>query len=441
MVKSRELRQKLGELADGYRKLIDVGHEKRTAEQNTEMDKLETDIAATEKEIRRVDEQEVREKALADPNRPGIRLDPALDPGRDERLKARAVEFRKQYAADKSAEMRTAQISEFIEQDIPLSRPEYRAAYGRFLQLGKGALKDTELRDLAMGAAASGGYTVPQQEFVAELIKRIDEENVIRGLATKYTVAQAQTMGQPSLANNPANADWTIELGTGNDDTQMSFGLREMRPWPVAKRILVSEKLLRASPLGAEAIVRGRLAYIIGITHSTAFNTGDGASKPLGIYTASPDGIPVGQDQSIVTASAPDPDKVILAYYALRPVYRAKAVWHFSPTWLAQFRKLKTTSPIAYLWQPGLALGAPSTFLGNPYKEDEFAPTNTAVGAGNYAAVLGDFSFYHIVDALDMRIQRLDELYAATGQVGFIVRAESDAQPVLGEAFVRLLND
>ena len=52
--------------------------------------------------------------------------------------------------------------------------------------------------------------------------------------------------------------------------------------------------------------------------------------------------------------------------------------------------------------------------------------------------MIADFSYYWIADALDMRIQRLVELYAATNQVGFIGRLETDAQPVLAEAFSRV---
>jgi len=37
-----------------------------------------------------------------------------------------------------------------------------------------------------------------------------------------------------------------------------------------------------------------------------------------------------------------------------------------------------------------------------------------------------------------MRVQRLNELYAATNQVGFIGRLESDGMPVLEEAFARV---
>jgi HK97 family phage major capsid protein len=57
---------------------------------------------------------------------------------------------------------------------------------------------------------------------------------------------------------------------------------------------------------------------------------------------------------------------------------------------------------------------------------------------GNYVGILGDFSYYWIADALDMQVQRLVELYAATNQVGFIARREVDGMPVLEEAFVRV---
>jgi HK97 family phage major capsid protein len=37
-----------------------------------------------------------------------------------------------------------------------------------------------------------------------------------------------------------------------------------------------------------------------------------------------------------------------------------------------------------------------------------------------------------------MQVQRLNELYAETNQVGFIGRLETDGAPVLEEAFVRV---
>ena len=94
----------------------------------------------------------------------------------------------------------------------------------------------------------------------------------------------------PTLDANPADADWTSELATGSADTTTAFGKRTWKPNPIAKRVLISNKLLRTSPIDVEAYMRDRLAYKFGITQEKAFLTGDGVAKPLGVFTASADG-------------------------------------------------------------------------------------------------------------------------------------------------------
>jgi HK97 family phage major capsid protein len=52
--------------------------------------------------------------------------------------------------------------------------------------------------------------------------------------------------------------------------------------------------------------------------------------------------------------------------------------------------------------------------------------------------MFGDFSKVWIVDALDMTVQKLVELYAETNQTGYVARMEMDGMPVLAEAFARV---
>ena len=66
----------------------------------------------------------------------------------------------------------------------------------------------------------------------------------------------------------------------------------------------------------------------------------------------------------------------------------------------------------------------------------EYAPSTFTTGL--YVAVLGNFEYYWIVELMDMAIQRLVELYAATGEVGFIARRWVDGSPLLDEAFARV---
>jgi len=63
---------------------------------------------------------------------------------------------------------------------------------------------------------------------------------------------------------------------------------------------------------------------------------------------------------------------------------------------------------------------------------------NATWATGVYVGIVGDFSYYWVVDNLNVQLQRLVELYAANNQTGFIMRQETDAMPVLGEAFARV---
>ena len=54
--------------------------------------------------------------------------------------------------------------------------------------------------------------------------------------------------------------------------------------------------------------------------------------------------------------------------------------------------------------------------------------------AGNKAILYGDFSYYWLADREGRSLQRLNELYAATDQVGFKVTQRVDGRLVLREA-------
>ena len=89
-----------------------------------------------------------------------------------------------------------------------------------------------------------------------------------------------------------------------------------------------------------------------------------------------------------------------------------------------------------YLIREGIASDGGDMLLDLPMFESEYAPNTFTTG--QYVGILGDFSRYWIADSMDMRVQRLVELYAETNQVGFIGRREVDGMPVLEEAFVRV---
>lgn len=313
--------------------------------------------------------------------------------------------------------------------------PEYRAAFAKFMREGRGAMTVEEVRALAADTNAGGGFTLAPQQFVADLLKAVDDQVFVRQLATKFQVSGSQSLGAPSLDADPADADWTSELATGSEDSTMAFGKRELAPKPLAKRIKVSNKLLRMSALPIESIVTSRLAYKFGITEEKAFLSGSGANRPLGLFTASNDGIGTARDVLTGSATSITFDGLYDAKYALKGNYWARARWLFHRDALKIISKLKD-SQNRYLWEPSQKVGQPDMLIGVPVMMSEYVPNTFTTGL--YVGMIADFSYYWIADSIDVSVQRLVELYAETNQTGFIARQEVDGMPALAEAFVRL---
>ena len=82
-------------------------------------------------------------------------------------------------------------------------------------------------------------------------------------------------------------------------------------------------------------------------------------------------------------------------------------------------------------WQPSLVAGTPDTILGRQVKTSAYMP---AIAAGAKTIAFGDFSYYWIADRQGRSFKRLNELYAANGQVGFLGSQRVDGKMILPEA-------
>lgn len=316
------------------------------------------------------------------------------------------------------------------------NKEEYRAALNKFLRGGMSVLGPEEQRVLQVSVDSSGGYIAAPQQFVAQLLKEVDDAVFIRQLATTFQLEKSVSLGVPSLDSDLNDADWTTELATGTQDDNLKFGKRELKPNPIAKRVKVSKKLIDVSAISIDDLIRQRMNYKFAVTFEKAYLTGDGVDKPLGLFVASNDGISTNRDVSDGnTTTGVEFDGLINAKYKLKGQYWPRANWLFHRDVVKEVAKLKDNNG-QYLWRESVRVGEPDRILGFPVRMSEFAP-NTMT-AGKYVGLLGDFSYYWIADAMDMTIQRLVELYAESNQIGYIGRMESDGMPVLEEAFVRV---
>lgn len=316
------------------------------------------------------------------------------------------------------------------------SDKEYRSALQKYFVRGSHAISETEQRALSQGSAPDGGFLVPREQFVATLLKFVDDNVFIRQRATKFQLTTAQSLGVPSLDTDVSDADWTSEVGSVSEDTTMKTGKRELSPNMLSKLVKVSLKLLQNAVIPVDRLVLERLAYKFAVTEEKAFLLGTGSGQPLGLMVPSALGVTTARDVSTGnTTSSPTVDGLKEAKFALKGQYWSKAAWMFHRDCVKLISKLKDAEN-RYLWEPSNQVGEPDRLLGFPVMMSEFV-SNTFTTT-QYVGLVGDFSFYYIAEEMNFAVQRLNELYAGNNQVGFIGRQSIDAMPALAEAFVRV---
>lgn len=408
----------------------DAENRELTAEETAIVDQAEADIEKVNDLIQAEQAKDARRAKLADvageleemAKAPAGRLELSQpDKPADKRSLAAKLQ-------DKLAEGKTRQ--EAIK-ELAKDRDEAASKAFRSYLLGSQAA-------LQKDSDAAGGFLLAPQQFIAQLIKDLDEMVWFRNYATVIPVIGVEGIGVPTLAADIADTNWTTELAVGSEDTTLAFGKRALTPHPLAKYIKVSKDLLRSAALSVEAIVRERMSYKFGTVQEAAFMTGSGAGQPLGVFTASDMGVSTSRDVSTDnTNTTITADGLINAKYGLANPWQnsTNLRWVFHKDAVKMIRKLKDGDG-QYLWQPGLTMDRQDMILGVPVLVSAYAPNTFTTGL--YVGLIGDLSYYWIAESMSMEIQRLVELGALTNQDYFIGRMALDGMPILEEAFIRV---
>ena len=384
MLKINELRENRAKAWEAAKNFLDTHQTEKgtlSAEDAATYDRMEAEVVSLGKEIGRM---ERREALDAEMNRPvGSPL--TSRPG--------------------AADIKTGRASD-----------EYKKAMLTALRTNFRTVSNV----LMEGTDASGGYLVPT-EYDARLVEALEQENVIRSLATVI-----QTSGERKInvaASKPA-ASWVEENGelVFGDAT---FDQVILDAYKLSVAVKVSEELLADNVYDLESFLINAFGRAIANAEEEAFLTGDGISKPTGIFHATKG----GQTGVTTAGNSITADEVIDLVYKLKRQYRANAVFVTSDSTLAAIRKLKNDN--GYLWQPALSAGEPDRLLGYPVYTSQFVP---AIAAGQPVMAFGDLSYYNIGDRGARSFAALHELYAGVGQVAFVAKESVDGRLVLPEA-------
>ena len=389
MNKILELREKRAKAWEAAKNFLDSKRKDDgllSAEDTATYDKMEADVVALGKEIDRLERQAAIDAELARPTSMPI----MNQPGEGGRM----------------PEKKTGRASD-----------EYREAFWNVIR-DKGnpyELKNT----LTIGTDSEGGYLVPD-EFERKLIDALQEENFFRGLATVIKTSSGDR--KIPVVTGHGEAAWMDENGLYPESDE-TFGIKSISAYKLGTAIKISEELLNDSIFDLEGYIAREFARRIGTKEEEAFFIGDGTSKPTGVLVDAEDGVTANSVNITF-------DDIMDLYHSLRSPYRSKAVWILNDSTVKALRKLKDGNQ-NYIWQPSLQVGQPDTILNRPYYTTTFAPE---LKAGNKVIAFGDFSYYWIADRQGRSFKRLNELYAANGQIGFLASQRVDGKLILPEA-------
>lgn len=268
---------------------------------------------------------------------------------------------------------------------------------------------------LQEGVDADGGYLVPE-EYDNRLIDVLDQENIMRNLATKIT-----TSGEHKIniaATKPA-ASW-IEEGGALTFGDATFDQILLDAHKLHVAIKVTEELLYDSAFPLENYIITQFGKALANAEEDAFLNGDGVGKPLGLF-ADKGG---GQIAETLTAAL-KADDIINLVYALKRPYRKTASFIINDKNIAAIRKLKDNNG-AYIWQPSAQAGEPDRLFGYPLHTSAYAPES--------AIAFGDYKYYNIGDRGTRSFKQLVELFAGNGMIGYVAKERVDGKLILPEA-------
>ena len=310
-----------------------------------------------------------------------------------------------------------------------LKSKEYNKAFNDFLRTGDKKMKP-ESQDALNRANqfyttdAYGGYTIPEIMGDRILSAKLYFGGMLdKNLTSWISTATGATMTFPKVNDTDQSGYVISEKSDLTSSAQdMTFGVTTFGAYKYTSGLVkVSTELLQDSDWDFASWLIDKLAIRFWRGLNTLFTIGSGSSTLEGIVT----GANKGEDATVRGLTRND---LLNLYHSVDIVYRNSPFCR----WMLNDATLKTLKAIVQsatynespLWQPSMRVGEPDTIEGKPYiinnDMEDIRPTYKPV-------LFGDFKQFLIREVLPMKVRRLEELYAATDEVGFVLLGRYDS--------------
>ncbi len=278
--------------------------------------------------------------------------------------------------------------------------------------------------DLSKASNAAGAFTVPA-DFLEELFRHLVENSGIRAAgARQLTTDDGRSMPIPKTLTHGGAA--AVAENNPIAESDPTFGQAVLTAWKFGQLIQVSNELAVDTGVDLDGYLADSAGSNLGLASGAEYILGDGTTEPDGV-AVSPS---VGVTGAAGTGLTVKGDDLIDLYHSIVSGYRNVSSWLMRDVTLAFIRKIKTgvASSVEYLWQPGLAAGAPDTILGRPIFTD---PAMPAMAINAYSILFGDFARHYVIrDVVGVRFEVSQDYAFNTDQITFRALLRTDGKRV-----------
>lgn len=312
------------------------------------------------------------------------------------------------------------------------------APAARFMRQVRAGMGIAEARAIYTDGGASAGSLVAPQEWARELYQYLEAPSAIRSLARVITTANGDQLNFEKVATHGVGTT-IIAQGTAIGGTDPVFGTMSLNAYPFGQLVKVSNAA--AADIGFDLLgfVAENIGYAVGRLVSGPYVSGSGSSAPNGIVTASSVGATTGGSLialggGAATSFTQNLDCLIVLQHSVTSEYRRNASFVMNDSTAGTVRRVKDGGAGTvgnYIWvasnafDPVTGNRMPDTIFGDPVYTDFNMGTN---GSAVKPVIYGDLSKFYIRDAGGFRIERSDERYFDTDEIGFrgVLRTDSD---------------
>lgn len=304
-----------------------------------------------------------------------------------------------------------------------------------------------EQKALYAGDATTGGFFA-STDFIEELQEYRLLTSKMRQICRMQSTS-GEAVEMPALAND-VTVYWAIEQQAYADSQDPTTSMIRIPVHEMRGLLKISEQNLEDSQFDLEGLIKKRLGLKFAQKEGAGFINGNGVGKPRGImsypfkasvsYPGGSAGLNNVTDAIAYIASGGAAGKIVSdditnILMDLKSDYDNDNTAYIMTRATVNTIRLFKDSLNRPLWIP-YGQGLPATINNRRYIE---IPDMPQIASGNYPILVGDFDNYMIVDRLTMNIRQLNELYAASGLVGFISRMRVGGDVLLPESFRALL--